>query len=325
MAPTPDEAPTGEVTVTELAESGVFGVLARPATGGPFPAVVAFGGSGGGLGPSVGWAPALASRGFAVVAVAYFGAPGLPGALAEIEVEVVERAAHCLRERAPVFGPTVGVMGMSRGSELALLASVLVDDVGPVVAFAPSGISWSGLGPLGPVDAPAWTFRGDPIPYVAMPGGASPPAATAAPSAGGALMALRPMFEAALADPTVWAHAEIPVERAKGPILLVSGEDDAMWPATTMGAMIERRAAERGSPQTVAHLHYPNAGHAGAGVPGAPAETKVHHPLTSGYYALGGTAAGNAAARAHSWPLVVEFLTDTLQPSSQGDPVKARS
>lgn len=299
MKPTP--------RLTEIDTPSVTGVLAQPDGAGPWPAVVAFGGSGGGLGPSIGWAPALAAEGFAVLAVAYFAAPGLPSALVDIEVEVVERAVAWLFDGSYVAGATVAVMGMSRGSELALLASTVVDRVGPVVAFAPSGISWSGLGPGGPVDAAAWTFRGEPVPYVAMTAGPPP----IAPPTEGPL-ALRPMFDAVLADPARWSNGEIAVERAKGPILLVSGEADAMWPSTPMAELIVHRAAERGLRHRVTHLHYPDAGHTGAGVPDAPGETEVHHPLTGVTYALGGTRAGNAAARADSWPRVVGFLREAL-------------
>lgn len=302
-------APDAPVTTRQVDEDGVVGLFASPPGTGPFPAVVAFGGSGGGLGPTVGWAPALAASGFAVLAVAYFAAPGLPDGLIEIEVEVVERAVSWLRRQRVVDESAVGVMGQSRGSELALLASVLVDGVGPVVAFAPSGISWSGISGAGPVDAPAWTFRGEPIPYVrpvVSPELLRPPAPDEPP------LSLRPSFEAALADPALWQDAEIAVERAKGSILLVSGEDDAMWPSTTMATMIERRAADHGFEHQVVHLHYPDAGHTSAGVPGFPAETEVRHPLTGGHLAFGGTAAGNAAAREHSWPRVVSFLGDAL-------------
>jgi dienelactone hydrolase len=309
---TSDSRPADEAQVapTAVDVSGVFGLYACPSGPGPFPGVVAFGGSGGGLGPTVGWAPALASRGFAVLAIAYFAAPGLPQALIQVEVEAVERAVSWLRGTGVVEGDTVGVIGMSRGSELALLASALLDGVGPVVAFAPSGISWSGIGPAGPVDSPTWTFRGEPIPYARM--AAAPVEFLRPPTPDAPPLAMRPMFEAALADPRVWRDAEIAVEAAKGPILLVSGEDDAMWPATTMAAMIERRAADRAFGHRVVHLHYPDAGHTAGGVPGHPAETEVRHPLTGGYYALGGTHAGNAAAREDSWPRVVSFLTDAL-------------
>ena len=300
----------GQVRMIEIREAGVFGLYACPSGSGPFPGVVAFGGSGGGMGPTTGWAPALASHGFAVLAIAYFGAPGLPQEMINIEVEVVERAVGWLRDAGVMDGDSVGVIGMSRGSELALLASVLLDGVGPVVAFSPSGISWSGIGAAGPVESPAWTFRGDGIPYARMT--TAPPELLRPPSPDPPPIALRPIFETALADPALWRDAEIAVECAKGPILLVSGEDDAMWPATTMANMIERRAAERGFRHQVVHLHYVGAGHTGAGVPNLPAETEVRHPLTGEYYALGGTDLGNAAARRDSWPQVVSFLANSL-------------
>jgi dienelactone hydrolase len=299
------------VNITEINEPGVVGLFARLDAAGPWPAVVAFGGSSGGLGPSGGWAPELASAGYAVLAIAYFAAPGLPSVLVDIEVEVVERAVTWLFAGGHVAGKAVGVMGISRGSELALLAGVLLDRVGPIVALAPSGISWCGLDAGGPVDAPAWTFRGEPIPYAAMTAGTTLSRPTAGP------VALRPMFDAALAAATNWAHAEIPVEQATGPILLVSGEDDAMWPSTPMAELIARRAINCGFPYRVTHFHYAGAGHTGGGVPGSPGETTVHHPLTGVTYALGGTLEGNAAARTDSWPRIIDFLQAELSPSGR--------
>jgi hypothetical protein len=120
---------------------------------------------------------------------------------------------------------------------------VLLDGVGPVVALSPSGIPGSGIGPGGPVESPAWTFRGDGIPFARTT--TAPPELLRPPGPDAPPLALRPIFETALADPTLWRHAEIAVECAKGPMLLVSGEDDAMWPGKTMANMIERRAADR--------------------------------------------------------------------------------
>ncbi|MFL6265697.1 MAG: acyl-CoA thioester hydrolase/BAAT C-terminal domain-containing protein [Actinomycetes bacterium] len=215
---------------------------------------------------------------------------------------MVERAAAWLLGRPDVRGGRVAVVGMSRGSELALLAGTLLDRVGAVVGFAPSGVSWSGYGPGGPVDAPAWSFRGAPIPYLG--GDATPPPGfrTAGP------ITLRPLFERTLQDADAVRAAEIPVERAAGPILLVSGEADAMWPATRLGELVERRAAAARSTHPVAHLRYPGAGHAGVGVPGTPAPTEVRHPVDGASYALGGMPAANAAARADSWPRALAFL-----------------
>jgi dienelactone hydrolase len=295
-------------TVTEVREPGVRGIFARPPGPGPFPGVVAFAGSGGGLGAAAAWAPVLASRGLATLAIAYFGGPGLPDALVGIEVEVVERAARWLLRRDDVAPGAVGVMGASRGSELALWAGALLDNVGAVAAFAPSGVSWAGLDAGGPVDAPAWTFAGLPLPYAPV---GAPAKVAQAPTAGP--VALRAAFEPVLADPELFEHAVIPVEDIRGPVLFVSGEADTMWPSTPMTRIAEQRARDRGFPHPMAHLSYRDGGHTSGGVPGTPVVTEVRrHPLTGASYSFGGTRAGNARARADSWPRVVAFLRDAL-------------
>ena len=294
-------------TVSEIRERGVWGMFARPAGPGPFPAVIAFGGSGGGLGPAAAWAPALASHGIAALSIAYFGVPGLPEVLVGIDVEVVGRAADWLLRRRDVDPGRIAVMGMSRGSELALLAGALLEPVGPVVAFAPSGVCWAGFGAHGPVAAPAWRFGGDDIPCAGMvPMGAPPSAAIQ-----GSPTAFRPFFEAMLRDHDMIHAAEIPVERVRGPILMISGEADAMWPATELAEIAEHRAAERGFTHDLTHLRYPGAGHLCGGVPGTPAVTESRHPVTGQVYSFGGSPAANAQARADSWPRVLQFLLNS--------------
>ncbi len=317
---------TAGASITEVDQPGVTGVFARPAGPGPFPGVVSFGGSGGGLGPAAAWAPMLASRGIATLAIAYFGAPGLPPTLAGIEVEVVERAARWLLSRADITPGTVAAMGMSRGSELALWAGVLLDVIGAVVAFAPSGISWPGLNADGPAAAPAWTFRGRPLPHATVGDAAE----TALAPSSGPPVALRAIFEPTLANAALFEHAVIPVEEIRGPVMFVSGEADTMWPATQMTQIAEQRARDRGFRYPLVHLRYRDGGHVCAGVPGTPVATEVkHHPLTGGRYSFGGTRAGNAAARADSWPRVVAFLRDgapgkrTAPPESERRPRKA--
>jgi dienelactone hydrolase len=302
------------VAVTEVDEPGVWGLFARPAGPGPFPGIVAFGGSGGGLGPAAQWAPILASHGFATLAVGYFGAAQLPRDLVRIEVEVAERAVAWLAARADVAGPAVAAMGVSRGSELAFLAGALFEDIGAVVAFAPSGISWGGLDADGPVDAAAWTFRGVDVPYA--PIGDSARTGRGGPNGP---VALAGAFEAALHDRDAAIAAEIPIENTLGPILMVSGEADAMWPSGAMGELVEGRAAERGFSYEVSHLRYGGAGHVCAGVPGVPVFTEVRHPLTHAHYSFGGSRAASARARADSWPRVLTFLREaSVQEAKRG-------
>jgi dienelactone hydrolase len=288
------------VTLTPVREPGVVGLFARPAGEGPFPAAIAFVGSGGGIGAADSWAATLAAHGIATLAIAYFGLPGLPQTLVNIELEVVERGVGWLRERADLTDQPVAVIGLSRGSELALLAAALLEHIGPVVAFSPSGISWSGLGPGGPVDAPAWTFRGQPVTYLKH----SIPDIGAIQGQGP--LALRPMMERALEDTEAVRAAEISVERVTGPVLMVSGEADAMWPSVRLADIAVQRAAQHGVDSRITPLQYPDAGHLCGGVPGLPVPGEVR--LSQGFMSLGGTPAGNAHARADSWPRVLAFL-----------------
>lgn len=296
----------GGATVEEVDddEAGVHGIFACPAGPGPFPAVVAFGGSGGGLGPSASWAPLLASHGFAVLAIAYFAAPKLPEHLVEIEVEVVDRAVAWLRARPAVAADARPVvMGQSRGGELALLAAATWPDrIGGAVVFSGSGLVWSALGPGTPVDRAAWTLGGEPVPYLAH--GEMPP-----PDPEGGPLALTPLFDDLVAE-GVADEPVIPVERIGGPVLAVSGEDDAMWPAVRFTEIAERRAAERGFAHGFTHLRYPGAGHTAPGPPGVPVFVAVHHGIVGRQMAFGGTRPGVAAARADSWPNVLAFLAD---------------
>jgi bile acid acyltransferase/acyl-CoA thioester hydrolase-like protein len=78
-------------------------------------------------------------------------------------------------------------------------------------------------------------------------------------------------------------------------------------------AEIQLRArCERGFRHPLVHLRYPGGGHVCAGVPRITGATKVRHPLTGGPCIFGGTRAGNARARADSWP--------RLSPSSAPQP-----
>jgi hypothetical protein len=115
---------------------------------------------------------------------------------------------------------------------------------------------------------------------------------------------LTPMFETALGGPLP-SDAMIPVERTNGPILLVSGEDDRMWPSCRMGEQVMQRLDARAHPFRSKHLHYRNAGHS-MRAPGV--STQVLH----GKFAFGGEPRAQAVANRASWIETLSFLGDTL-------------
>ena len=57
------------------------------------------------------------------------------------------------------------------------------------------------------------------------------------------------------------ATAAIPVERATGPLLLLSGGQDAACPSTSMARAILDRMAAHGRSADVRHLDFPDFGH----------------------------------------------------------------
>ena len=87
------------------------------------------------------------------------GAP--PGALVTIEA-ALDLGGHGWDVLHPHVPPSV--IGISRGSELALLAaSLMPDEIGPVVSQAGSGVPWGAFGPGADDNDPAWLLGGAPV------------------------------------------------------------------------------------------------------------------------------------------------------------------
>jgi dienelactone hydrolase len=288
------------------------GVAFIPAGPGPFSSVLLFSGSRGGLTGAQCQAALLASHGFATLALAYFNYADLPTELTDIPVEYFRDGMDWLIANAPAANGTVAVMGASRGGELALLlGSSYPERVAAVVANVPSGVVWGGLtkDPEQDQESVAWTCGGKPVPPLR---GEEIPL-DALPRREGAIV-LTPSFEAVLAkaSPEEIAAAEIPVERCGGPVLLLSGEEDAMWPSVALSEIAVRRAERHGIRYPIRHLRYPAAGHTFTLPAGFPAPLASEHPITGGLFAYGGSNSGNAHASTSSWHETIAFLRTSL-------------
>jgi dienelactone hydrolase len=295
-----------DVVVEAVSGDGLIGMYFRPLGDAVFPAAVVVGGSGGGLLGADTTGALLASRGIASLALAYFGLPGLPPGLAEVPLEYFASAIRWLAMRSEVDG-NPAVIGASRGGELALLLGATFTDVGAVVASAPSSVVWGSFGPGSGPKVPAWTLEGRPVPWITE----SDAAAWAEVDKTSPVVST-PGFLAELRNAEAVRVAQIPIERASCPILMISGEDDAMWPSTLMAEQVESRAAAQGFDSRLLHLRYADAGHRCASTPGLPSPLIMSHPVDHELVAFGGTASGNAAAQTDSWSKTIEFLHGVL-------------
>ncbi len=295
------------VEFVDVDHDRLVGTLLMPPGEGPHPGVVFLGGSGGGvpLGPR---ASLLASRGYAVLALAYFGEPGLPGDLVEVPLAYFDAAVDWLSPRAAVRSEPLGVVGVSRGSEAAILLGARRDEVRTVVAVAPGAHAFQGLASPLP-DTSAWSEDGDPTPYVPVRWNLLDTLRLAVNVLLARPNEFRDAYAGGLADAdeSVREAAALPVEDVGGPILLISGGDDDCWPSAAFGDRLLRRLDEADYPHEYEHLVTEDAGHA---VSAAYLPVFDRQVAGDGRFrlAMGGTPEGYARADAESWPRLLATL-----------------
>jgi dienelactone hydrolase len=294
------------VRLQELREDGLVGKLFTPETAGPHPAVLVLGGSGGGFQWCSESAALLASHGFAALALGYFGLEGLPATLDRIPLEYFDRALAWMTGQERVDAKRIGVLGVSRGGELALLLAASFPRIRAVAAFVPSGILWPAFPTSGHA---AWTSHGQELPCAGL---MAPVEWTRMLAEAGVADESPASYFLCLKDPAVVEAATIPVERIQGPVMVVTGGSDGLWPSEALAAFALRRLEQHRFPYRVEHLSYPDAGHA-IGWPNVTSTMiRFKHPVSGDEIDMGGTAAANAHASRDAWPRMVAFLHSSL-------------
>ena len=250
--------------------------------------VLVVGGSGGGIAWQDYWGEILSRQGLSALALAYFGMEGLPKELDEIPLEYCLSALEYMQRQSEIDPTRIGVLGVSKGGELALLLASEAPAIRAVVAFVPSSVVFqSGVSmEAGQKPRSSWTLHGRPLPFVPR-------------EAGGAEEPLVNEFRRALRQRDHVAKATIPVEKIHGPILLLSGKDDTTWPATSMSEMIIARLRSRKFQFSYEHIAYDDAGH-------------MIHQIRSDAVKRGGTEIGNSVAQQDAQRRTLAFLARTL-------------
>lgn len=246
----------------------------EPASGPPVlaPAMVVLGGSEGGISTQL-VAGLLASHGYAVLAVGYFNIGSLPGTLERIPLEYFGAAITFLREQSSVDADRLGVVGFSRGGELALLLGSFYPEFTAVVSYNGSGI----VGPTPSIipEDPAWTWQGEDLPFA---------------------LTLEDDF------------AQIPVERTNGPILLISGDADELWPSTPLSQVAWDRLQRSDHAWPNQFLNFPGAGH-GINAPYAPRTSEYR----IGDATFGGDPWSDQIASVASWQAMLAMFAWRLK------------
>lgn len=311
------------VVPRDIREDGLVGLLFEPLQD-PRGATLVLGGSRGGVDEAL--AAPLAEAGFVVLALAYFGTDGLPDQLIEIPIETVERGLKWLRDQPQVARRRVGLLGASKGGELALLAaSRFPEHLAAVVGFAASPIVWQAV----PSDRrdwqrpprSSWTADGEPVTFLPY---ARPGLGAMLRTAGAALvrrpLVVRDIYDRALDNPAQVADATIALERITTPILLVSGTDDRLWPSSRLAELAMQRLASQERPYRDEHLRYEGAGH----LAGRPGSAQPSQPTGRSRLAFGGSPSADLAAHHDAWPRILDLLTAQLGDPDRNAPEPSR-
>ncbi|MEE4540588.1 acyl-CoA thioester hydrolase/BAAT C-terminal domain-containing protein [Streptomyces sp. V4-01] len=284
----------GIVDIVERELGGRWeGFLAEPAAGSRAAGVLVLSGSSGRIERDR--CRLFARAGVTAASVRWFGGPGQPPGICEVPLETFADATGLLRERGVT---RVGMLGVSKGAEAALLLSSLSDCADAVIALAPTSVVWANVGPgrdgrQQPYRS-CWTWQGQPLPFVPYDSswaGAEPD---------GAPVSVLGWYERSLE-----VHADrlraaaIPVENADADLVLVAGGADRMWPSVRFAReLADRRTAAGRSTAVVVGT---GAGHRTV-FPGEVA------PPPSPHFDHGGTAEADAALGAQAWPHVLAAL-----------------
>lgn len=259
----------------------------------PGPPLLFLHGSGGLDGAQKRMASALAMKGYGVLALEYSDGR----ALEEVPLEYFIAGLDWLIERAPGSSGKAIVFGLSKGAEAALLlASMYPERIAAVCAASPSTAVYQGIS----IDRPphvgpksSWTHKGRPLPFLRF--------ICDAPAEKGDLGQhdLFPYYCGIFRDRAEALDKVIDVGSFCGPILLLSGREDRMFPSSAFSDLF----MEKNPKADVRHRAWPDAGH----VAGWPGYQEIFH-FFQGPFLFGGSMKGNGIAARESWMEALRFF-----------------
>lgn len=201
------------------------------------PLVVGLGGSeGGNAWASDHWKSTrdrFLDKGYAFLALGYFGMPGTPDTLDRISIDAVHKAILEACKDPCIAKNKIAIVGGSRGGDLALLLASYYPDISCVVAIVPSHVVFPGH--TMHFSTPCWMKDGKALPFVPVNEASVPYLIQGN---------LRKAFETMLQDSTAERAAAIKVEQIKGPVLILSAMQDEMTPSKVSGDQIMTRLRE---------------------------------------------------------------------------------
>lgn len=272
-----------------LQEGRIRGVLFIPPGNGPFPGIIDLYTFGGGL--TEPRASLLASKGFVVLALAYYRYQDLPKNPKNLDLEYFEEAVTYLRKQPEVKGPGIGIISISHSGGLALSMASFLSGISATVCI--NACNANTVLPLHYKD------------IVVHP---LPPVMKNVKTTESGLLDIRD----ALPDPTMkeYRASLIPIERATCHFLFAASEDDHNWNSTLFANRAAETLTNHGK-KSFEVVTYPKAGHF-LEVPYMPYCPSGFHAAVGSVVVFGGEPKAHSEAQLDLWERVQEFFKSHL-------------
>jgi esterase/lipase len=265
--------------------------------------VVWLGGSGAGLAVNSLICAPLASHGFNVLSLPFFGEKGLPAQLSRVPIEYFEKAFDWLSKNTVTAGKEIQILGMSKGAELALLLASRYPFITKVAVWAPHAYCFQGIAYK---NESSWTYQGNDLPYIRLKN-----SWVFASMLNGMIknepFVFADTYKKGLAVAKNKDAARIRIEDAHADLLLVTGKDCGMWNTYDGSLEIMNTLRSHNYSHQYDLVVYEDAGepYLVPYVIPAVSSAKLAPRLV---LSLGGNLQGNAHARADAWKRAIEFL-----------------
>ena len=240
---------------TTVKDNGFDGIL-LPGDGRKNKVVIVMSGSNGGMKLTKQSAEFYDRNGIPALALALFGTKGTQPFLDKVPVEYVENAIKWLKGQGY---EKIGVDGMSKGSEIALVAASMFPDLSCVIVRVPSSFVSEGLKghkkDKGPSGTSCWSYKGEELPY--------------APYKARKFNILKMFMEEKEMhiitfnrEKDIISQSMIAIENIKAPVLMLSSKNDTVWPSYESSVYMEKKFTEINYLYPHKHVAYESMSHA---------------------------------------------------------------
>ncbi|AET67933.1 lysophospholipase [Desulfosporosinus orientis DSM 765] len=250
----------------------------------------------------------LASRGFNVLSVPYFGVEGLPEKLEEVPLEYFEKIFHWLETNAITKAEEIYLHGTSKGGELALLLASRYPRIKKVAAVEPHAYCFQALdGLMSGKNVSSWSYQGKSIPFIEVDNNIFFEDQKKAVGAG-MPFGFAGTYQKSLERAGNKEEARIKIENSEADILLICGEKDNIWNSYDACSELLQVLKRHNYRHSVQLLSYENMGHPMPVPFVIPLSLTLEMPVNGGLFSSGGTVEGNARGQYESFRKTIEFF-----------------